>query len=190
MYDAKASHVAAFAVWGPLLQQVDPCSQQEAAFAPAFREGGPYSDALSTSQLRETMRAIATTEIDNFDRFDYGMHSLRIGREAELRGANVRPELINDITSHTTMGGRAPYSRAERLELVRANRLADRVVVKPLETAVRFESDRSAARADVFLSSEGDVLETSEARDRCSREQPDKRARTSGPIARDFFNPK
>ena len=69
-------------------------------------------------------------------------------------------------------------------------RLADRVVVKPLETAVRFESDRSAARADVFLSSEGDVLETSEARDRCSREQPDKRARTSGPIARDFFNPK
>ena len=129
-------------------------------------------------------------EIENFDRFDYGMHSLRIGREAELRGANVRPELINDITSHTTMGGRAPYSRAERLELVRANRLADRVVVKPLETAVRFESDRSAARADVFLSSEGDVLETSEARDRCSREQPDKRARTSGPIARDFFSPK
>ncbi len=63
-----------------------------------------------------------TTEIGNFDRFDYGMHSLRIGREAELRGANVRPELINDITSHTTIGGRAPYSRAERLELVKANR--------------------------------------------------------------------
>ena len=80
------------------------------------------------------------------------MHSLRIGREAEPRGAGVRPELINDITSHTTIGGRAPYSHAERLELVKANRLADSVVVKPMETAVRFESDRSAPREDVLLS--------------------------------------
>lgn len=155
-----------------------------------FLTGSLYSDALSTSQLRETMRAIAATEIVDFERFDYGMHSLRIGREAELRGANVRPELINDITSHTTIGGRAPYSRAERLELVKANRLADGVVVKPMETAVRFESDRSAARADVFLSPAGNVLKPSEARDRCSVERPDKRARTSGPLARDFFQSK
>ena len=101
----------------------------------------------------------------------------------------MRPELINDITSHTTIGGRAPYSRAERLELVKANRLADSVVVKPMETAVRFESDRSAPREDVLLSVEGDVLEASVAREKCSSEQPGKRARTSGPIARDFFHP-
>ena len=47
LYDAKASHVAAFAVWGPMLQRIDPCSSAEAAFAPASREGGPYSAALS-----------------------------------------------------------------------------------------------------------------------------------------------
>ena len=67
----------------------------------------------------------------------------------------MRPELINDITTHTTMGGRAPYSRSERLELVQASRQADGAVVKPVETAARFGADRSAPRADVFLSPSG-----------------------------------
>ena len=70
----------------------------------------------------------------------------------------MRPELINDITSHTTMGGRAPYSRQERVELLQANRLADGVEVKPVETAVRFGANRSAPRDDVFLSPSGEVV--------------------------------
>eukprot|EP01048_Picozoa_sp_COSAG05_P036239 COSAG05_NODE_16210_length_351_cov_0.789683_1_plen_74_part_10 len=74
------------------------------------------------------MKAVAAKVVPGFDAFDYGMHSLRIGREAELRCAKVRPELINDITSHTTIGGRAPYSRQERVELLQANRLADGAV--------------------------------------------------------------
>jgi hypothetical protein len=188
LYDAKASHAAAFAVWGPLLQQIDPCSDDEAAFAPAFREGGPYSPALSTSQLRETLRAIAATAVSNFAEFDYGMHSLRIGREAELRVANVRPELINDITTHTTVGGRAPYSRAERLELLQASRQADGAVVKPVETVARFGADRSAPREGVFLSPSGDRVGSGSARRVGSGEPgPAKRARTSGPTLIDHF---
>ena len=70
--------------------------------------------------------------------FDYGMHSLRIGRENGLRAADVRPELINDITSHTSMRGRQAYSRAEVAELVTASRLADSVVARPVEKAVSF----------------------------------------------------
>ena len=189
LYDAKASHVAAFAVWGPLLQRFDPCSPEEAPFAPAFREGGPYSDALSTAQLRETMRAIAMTEVPGFADFDYGMHSLRIGREAELRGADVRPELINDITSHTTVGGRAPYSRVERSELLKANRLADEVVVKPLETAVRFGADRAGPGQNVFLSPDGEVVGAvaAEARSSVPVVKLTKRERTAGPMLVDFF---
>ena len=194
LYDAKASHAAAFAVWGPLLATMDPCSVEEARFAPAFREGGPYSDALSTSQLREVLRAIAATEVPGFDDFDYGMHSLRIGREAELRSADVRPELINDITSHTTIGGRAPYSRAERLELLKASRLADGAVVKPVETAVKFGPDRSAPRPQAFISPDGDLVankDASVARDVRSLEgqQPAKRSGTKGPTLVDFFAP-
>ena len=195
LYDAKASHAAAFAVWGPLLRKFDPCSPEEARFAPAFREGGPYSGALSTSQLREILRAIAQTEVPDFADFEYGMHSLRIGREAELRCADVRPELINDITSHTTIGGRAPYSRAERTELVQASRSADAVVVKPVETAVRFGADCSATRPQVFISPEGDVVSgsiASSARSEGSLEEqwPARRSGTAGPLLVDFFLPR
>ena len=140
------------------------------------------------------MRAVAKTEVPGFEDFEYGMHSLRIGREAELRCADVRPELINDITSHTTIGGRAPYSRAERTELVQASRLADGAVVKPVETAVRYGADRSAPRPEVFLSSEGDVVSCSVASsagvDGSSEEQrPARRSGTSGPLLVDFFAP-
>ena len=194
LYDAKASHAAAFAVWGPLLSKFDPCSPEEARFAPAFREGGPYSGALSTSQLREVMRAIAKTEVPDFEDFEYGMHSLRIGREAELRCADVRPELINDITSHTTIGGRAPYSRAERTELLQASRSADGAVVKPVETAVRFAADCSAPQQEVFLSPGGDVVTSSVASSTgidgsSGEQQPARRSGTSGPLLVDFFVP-
>jgi hypothetical protein len=116
------------------------------------------------------------------------MHSLRIGREAELRVANVRPELINDITTHTTVGGRAPYSRAERLELLQACRQADGAVVKPVETVARFGADRSAPREGVFLSPSGDRVGSGSARRVGSGEPgPAKRARTSGPTLIDHF---
>ena len=157
LYDAKASHSAAFARWGPLLVAIDPCSPAEMSCTPAFREGGPHSDALSTTHLRETIRAVAESCIPDWEDFDYGMHSLRIGREAAFRVANVRPELINDITSHTAIGGRAPYSRIERTELLSANREADAAVVKPLETAVVFTADRAAGQQAVYISSRGDV---------------------------------
>ena len=90
--------------------------------------------------------------------FDYGMHSLRIGRENGLRAADVRPELINDITSHTSIRGRQAYSRAEVAELVTASRLADSVVARPVEKAVSFGADRSVPRGAVYVDSEGSVL--------------------------------
>jgi hypothetical protein len=180
LYDAKASHSAAFARWGPLLVAIDPCSPAEMSCTPAFREGGPHSDALSTTHLRETIRAVAESCIPDWEDFDYGMHSLRIGREAAFRVANVRPELINDITSHTAIGGRAPYSRIERTELLSANREADAAVVKPLETAVVFTADRAAGQQAVYISSRGDVAPT-------ASDPPAKRQKVVD--VRSFFKP-
>ena len=156
VYDAKASHAAAFAVWGPLLRQVDPCSEAEASNAPAFRMGGPRSLPLSTSVLREVMRSVAERVLgQEWSAFDFGMHSLRIGRENGLRAADLRPELINDITSHTSMKGRQAYSRAEVAELVFASRKADAVVARPVEKVMDPGVSRSKG---VYVSGDGSVL--------------------------------
>eukprot|EP01043_Picozoa_sp_COSAG02_P041451 COSAG02_NODE_3438_length_6743_cov_12.416616_3_plen_83_part_00 len=42
--------------------------------------------------------------------------------------------------------------------MVRASRLADGAVVKPVETAVKFGPDRSAPRTQTFISPDGDVV--------------------------------
>jgi hypothetical protein len=157
VYDAKATHAAAFAVWGPLLRQVDPCTTTEAPHTPAFRMGGPRSLPLSTSVLREVMRTVAEQTLGpDWSAFDYGMHSLRIGRENGLRAADLRPELINDITSHTSVRGRQPYSRADVAELVSASRKADAVVARPVEKAIASGSDGSVA---VYVGGDGAVVD-------------------------------
>ena len=144
VFDAKATHAAAFAVWGPFLKQLDPCSPAEAGRTPAFRMGGPQSLPLSTSVLREVMRTVAEKTLGpDWSAFDYGAHSLRIGRENGLRAADLRPELINDITSHTSMKGRQAYSRADVAELVLASRKADAVVARPVEKAIIASSDKA-----------------------------------------------
>ena len=87
---------------GPLLKQLDPCSPAEAGRTPAFRMGGPQSLPLSTLVLREVMRTVAEKTLGpDWSAFDYGAHSLRIGRENGLRAADLRPELINDISNLT-----------------------------------------------------------------------------------------
>ncbi len=155
VYDAKATHAAAFAVWGPLLGKVDPCSTAEARSAPAFRMGGPRSPSLSTSVLREVMRSAAERTLGpDWSAFDYGAHSLRIGRENGLRAADLRPELINDITSHTSMKGRQAYSRADVAELVSASRKADAVVARPVEKAIVSSSPSGA----VYVGADGASL--------------------------------
>jgi hypothetical protein len=123
---------------------------------------------------------VAETCVPDWEDFDYGMHSLRIGREAAFRVANVRPELINDITSHTAIGGRAPYSRIERTELLSANREADAAVVRPLETAVVFTADRAAGKQSVYISSHGDVAPI-------ASDPPAKRSKVAN--VRSFFKP-
>ena len=97
--------------------------------------------------------------------------------------------MLNDITSHTTIGGRAPYSRAERQELLQASRDADNATVKPVETAVRFESDRSMPRDDVFISSTGDVVPVDSSRVDIteSEKRPAKRVKAKGLTMIDFF---
>ena len=83
-------------------------------------------------------------------------------------------------------------SRAERLELLKASRLADGAVVKPVETAVKFGPDRSAPRPQAFISPDGDLVankDASVARDVRSLEgqQPAKRSGTKGPTLVDCF---
>ena len=124
------------------------------ATAPAFRSGGRHSLTLSTEELREVMKSSAGRVLgEDWEFFDYGMHSLRIGRENNLRHADVRADLLNDITSHTSDQGRRSYSRAETEELIKASRAADSAVSAPLEKSVHFGSDpladRSSARAAV-----------------------------------------
>ena len=158
VYDAKASHSAAFAKWGPLLQRIDPCAASESSETPAFREGGSYSLALSTETLREVLRAAAQRcNIADWADFDYGAHSLRIGRENAFRAANIEASVINDITSHTTTAGRQPYSRMQITDLVQASRKADQAVVKTLESVVTFGSNRGAKRAHVYTGVSGAV---------------------------------
>ena len=154
LYDAKARHDVAFAVWGPLMNEIDPCQTHEKATAPAFRSGGRHSLPLSTEELREVMKSSAGRVLgEGWEFFDYGMHSLWIGRENNLRHADVLADLLNDITSHTSDQGRRSYSRAETEELIKASRAADSAVSAPLEKSVHFGSDpladRSSARAAV-----------------------------------------
>ena len=113
--------------------------------------GGPNSPALSTEQMSRAMRAIAEQVITDWEKFDYGMQSLRIGRENPWRKAGARPELLNDMTTHTSMLGRQAYSRAEQEEVLIADRKAESVVVQPVETVVWFEADRSSDRRPVYV---------------------------------------
>ena len=160
LYDAKARRDAAYAVWGPLMNEIDPCQAHEKATAPAFRSGGRHSLPLSTEELREVMKSSAGRVLgEDWEFFDYGMHSLRIGRENNLRHADVRADLLNDITSHTSDQGRRSYSRAETEELIQASRAADSAVSTPLEKSVHFGSDRSSARAAVEIKRDGTVIE-------------------------------
>ena len=88
------------------------------------------------------------------------MHSLRIGRENNLRHADVRADLLNDITSHTSDQGRRSYSRVETEELIQASRAADSAVSTPLEKSVHFGSDRSSARVAVgIIKRDGRVID-------------------------------
>ena len=95
--------------------------------------------------------------ITNWADFDYGMHSLRIGRENAFRAADIDASVINDITSHTTTAGRQPYTRMQVAELVQASRKADQAVVQTLESAVTFSSDRGAKRSHVYTDASGAV---------------------------------
>ena len=114
--------------------------------------------ALSTDTLREALRAAAQRcSIENWNDFDYGAHSLRIGRENALRAADIDASVINDITTHTTTAGRQPYSRLQIAELVQASRKADQAVVVVVETAVTFGSDRGAKRELAYTSVSGEV---------------------------------
>lgn len=105
-----------------------------------------------------TVECVWTRRSPDWSAFDYGMHSLRIGRENDLRAADIRPELINDITSHTSMRGRQAYSRADVAELVHASRQADAAVARPVEKAVAFGQDRSAPRDAIYVDAGGSVL--------------------------------
>eukprot|EP01047_Picozoa_sp_COSAG01_P073713 COSAG01_NODE_12097_length_1801_cov_8.356639_3_plen_189_part_00 len=49
------------------------------------------------------------------------------------------------------MAGRQAYSRAELEEIVQADRKAEKVQVQPVETVVRFDSDRSSAREPLYV---------------------------------------
>ena len=67
----------------------------------------------TTSMLREVMRSVAERVLGKeWSAFDYGMHSLRIGRENGLRAADVRP---------ASSRGLGPRSSADRHPSCRAS---------------------------------------------------------------------
>jgi hypothetical protein len=133
MYDMQSTKVFALAKWGPKLQELDSCAFGEDHVTPAFRTGGPDSPALDVDILREFMRTVAESTISDWEIHDYGCHSLRIGREAQLRMSGARADTITDITSHTSEQGRAAYTRQETADVLAANRGADEAVVHTVE---------------------------------------------------------
>eukprot|EP01048_Picozoa_sp_COSAG05_P010695 COSAG05_NODE_957_length_6426_cov_16.557768_8_plen_266_part_00 len=155
VFRAASQSEIAFCNWAPLLLKYDPCDADATHLVPAFRLGGRGSQALSTGQVTTVLATVAAEVVPNWEDFDYGGHSLRIGRENALRHVGTRPELLNDLSTHTSMQGRQSYSEMEVDEIVEADEMADIASFQPVKTVLRpneFGQDRSVRREPIYLS--------------------------------------
>ena len=140
--------------WGELLLAFDPLGSDElAGDVPAFRVGGPRSPALSYQQACRILKLAAVDTVPRWRDFDYGGHSLRIGRINDLRAVQTvhgcsaaTEEQINGISMHTASAGRRAYDRAAVEEDLKLMRMAEDVEYTAVETVQKFPQDRGAAR--------------------------------------------
>jgi hypothetical protein len=140
--------------WGELLMAFDPlASDENAGEVPAFRVGGPHSPALSYQQACRILKLAAVDTVPAWRDFDYGGHSLRIGRVNDLRavqavhGCSVATEeQINGISMHTASAGRRAYDRTAVEEDLKLMRLAEDVEYTAVETVQKFPQNRGAER--------------------------------------------
>ena len=86
VFRAQSTSEIAFCNWAPLLSKYDPCDENATHLTPAFRLGGRGSLALSTGQVTTVLATVTAEVVPNWEDFDYGGHSLRIGRENGTRG--------------------------------------------------------------------------------------------------------
>jgi hypothetical protein len=152
VFDTMSDADYSFCKWGPLLEQYDACAPHKRSTTPAFRAGGALSAALATGDIRNILCVVAQSAVPDWEVYDYGAHSLRIGRENAWRATDkATPEFLNDMTTHSTTEGRMPYSRMQIEEILQVDRAAESVKLSPVETAYKFDADRSSDRPAVYM---------------------------------------
>ena len=160
VFDTRSEQSYSFCRWAPLLEQYDPCKISERETTPAFRIGGMGSEALSTANIRSILSLVAQSVVPNWHLYHYGAHTLRISKENAWRGTVGLPggassEFVSMMTTHTSEQGRAPYSRLQVQEILNVDRAAANVKLAAVETAYKFDEDRSTARPAVYMSRDG-----------------------------------
>jgi hypothetical protein len=121
--------------------------------------------ALSGDNLRAGIRKVAQDVIRNWEDFDFGNHSLRIGRNNSWRAAQAgrlvdiaaADAQVNRATTHTTTAGRAPYDRQSVAESLALDKAAESVHIVPVETLHKYSEDRSAAHPGIFIKMSSDI---------------------------------
>eukprot|EP01050_Picozoa_sp_SAG11_P000245 SAG11_NODE_6_length_32111_cov_33.703174_2_plen_834_part_00 len=162
LFDCKSEMHYAFARWGPMLAEMDPLlAGEDPSSTPAFRMGGCDSPALAYTQALRVLKLMAMEVIPDWAEFDYGGHSLRIGRlndflslVTESGDRLADDEQINAWSMHTTTKGRAPYGHAQVQKELRLVRAAETAEYVRLEVVQKFPEDRSVPRPSVYVQPE------------------------------------
>jgi hypothetical protein len=157
LVDPQCRQWYGFVNWGELLATFDPLTPGENAGAtPAFRMGGKGSPALTYHQACRIMKLAAADTVPNWRNFDYGGHSLRIGRVNDMIAAKnasgdrlADDEQLNGWSMHTATSGRAAYDRAEIHKDLRLMRAAEKTHFTAVETVQAFPQHRGAHRSVV-----------------------------------------
>eukprot|EP01052_Picozoa_sp_SAG31_P033235 SAG31_NODE_3730_length_3943_cov_2.667274_2_plen_750_part_00 len=157
LVDTQCTKMYGFVNWGALLQQYDPASDTELpGNTPAFRMGGAGSPALSYHQTCRILKLAAVETVPNWRDFDYGGHSLRIGRVNDMLAARTASgermaddEQINSWSMHTATAGRAGYDRSEIQKDLKLMRAAEETHVRAIEAIQAFPQNRGAHRTVV-----------------------------------------
>eukprot|EP01050_Picozoa_sp_SAG11_P002371 SAG11_NODE_119_length_15911_cov_7.077599_5_plen_510_part_00 len=152
VFDVRCEKFYSFCRWAPLLAVIDPLGKAErASQVPAFKLGGPGSDCLDKIQCMRVLKVVAQEVVPDWEQFDYGSHSMKIGRNNDQRATCVATEeQRNRMTMHTASEGRQPYDRADVEAELQLFRAAESVTYTPIETIDRFPSARNEPRPSSY----------------------------------------
>jgi hypothetical protein len=161
--DLKDTSASSFAVWGRRLAEIDPCSPADAPTTPAFRLLDGI--ALSGPQACLVMKQTIQDCIKDWESLNLSGQSLRIGKIGAMQATGMDLERILAISTHTAAAGIAPYTRQEISSMLDLQRRSRSAVVQPVETIVRFDSDRSTRRESTYMVSDkaGNLLPVTQA---------------------------